>query len=217
MGPNISSFWTFFEYCTCNYGRAFPVSHKLIHPVGRSIRRQCQFYNIRVWDEAIKVCIQLYESHIHITGIILKRLIYFLHILFNYICQNRILSSHWLICPSSHCSEQCIDHCVIFGEFIIMKCRSTIKVPIKWYSCSVLLYLIDENIAVLIRSHVIQFGRYICSVVSIKCWSWIAKDLHLGLIGCYSMTIFNVIQNIQRSNKLYITLIFEYWQVKSMQ
>ena len=55
----------------------FPVSHKLIYPVGRSIRRQCQFYNRRVWDEAIKVCIQLDESAIYITGIILKRLISF--------------------------------------------------------------------------------------------------------------------------------------------
>ena len=37
---------------TCIYGRAFPVSHKLIHPVGHSICRQCQFYNI--WFDFIE-------------------------------------------------------------------------------------------------------------------------------------------------------------------
>ena len=35
-----------------------------------------------------------------ITGIILKRLISLVHILFNYICQNRIFASNKLICPS---------------------------------------------------------------------------------------------------------------------
>ena len=29
----------------CSYGRAFPASHKLIHPDDRSIRSQCPFYN----------------------------------------------------------------------------------------------------------------------------------------------------------------------------
>ena len=64
--------------------------------------RQCQFHNRRVWDEAIKVCIQLDDNsfYMYITGIILKRFISFLHILFNYIFQNRILSSHELIRPS---------------------------------------------------------------------------------------------------------------------
>ena len=42
---------------------------------------------------------QLDGSSIYITGIILKRLISFLHILFNYIWQNRIFSSHRLILP----------------------------------------------------------------------------------------------------------------------
>ena len=45
---------------------------------------------------------QLDESCIYITGILLKRLISFVHILFNYICQNRIFSSRKLICPSSY-------------------------------------------------------------------------------------------------------------------
>ena len=66
----------------------FPVSNKLIHPVGRTMHRpphrQCQFYNRRVRDEAIKVCIQLDECSIYITGIRLKRLIYCVHILFEY-------------------------------------------------------------------------------------------------------------------------------------
>ena len=87
----------------------FPVSNKVINPFGRSYtgppppHRQCQFDNRRVWDEAINVCIQLDECStcIYITGILLKRLIHFRHILFNYFCQNRIFSSSKLICPSS--------------------------------------------------------------------------------------------------------------------
>ena len=55
----------------------FPASHKLKHSGGRSIRRQCQFYNIWVLNATITVCIQLDESLIYITGIILKRIISF--------------------------------------------------------------------------------------------------------------------------------------------
>ena len=46
------------------------------------------FYNRRIWDDAIKVYIQLDE------------VIILVYTLFNYICQNRIFSSHKLICPS---------------------------------------------------------------------------------------------------------------------
>ena len=43
----------------------FPASHKLNHPDGRSIRRQCPFYNRRVYDDAIKVYMQLDGSSIY--------------------------------------------------------------------------------------------------------------------------------------------------------
>ena len=39
----------------------YPVSHELSNPVGRSVHNQCQFYNRRVQNKAIKVCIQLDE------------------------------------------------------------------------------------------------------------------------------------------------------------
>ena len=65
----------------------FHTSHTLIYLDGRSIRRQCPFLQQTVWDDAIKVCIQLYNSSIY--SIYWYNLVLFLHILFNYICQNR--------------------------------------------------------------------------------------------------------------------------------
>ena len=57
------------------------------------LRFSCSQISETVFVVAIKVCIQLYESYIYITGIILKQLISFVHIVFNYICPNRICVS----------------------------------------------------------------------------------------------------------------------------
>ena len=70
-------------------------------PINWFIQSAAQYAdNAHLWDEVIKVCIQSDESYIYITDIILKWLISFLHIVFNYICQNHIFSSHKLICTS---------------------------------------------------------------------------------------------------------------------
>ena len=76
------------------------------------MRRQCQFYNIQVWDEAIKVFIQLGGSYIYITSIIVKRSIY--------------LSSHKLICPSIR-SEPLIQIGVN-----VLQCKSFISQNIQY-------------------------------------------------------------------------------------
>ena len=44
--------------------------------------------------EAIRLCTQLDATSIYITDIIVKDFLFFLHMLFNYICQNRILLAH---------------------------------------------------------------------------------------------------------------------------
>ena len=66
----------------------------------------------------------------YITGIILKRLISFVHILFNYICQNRIFASNKLICPSSYVVESVWN--ITGGHFSLMdKCVQIFNMTVE--------------------------------------------------------------------------------------
>ena len=95
-----------------------------------------KFYKRQTWYDAIKVCIQLAERSTYITGIILKRFISFSHILFNYIYQNCISSSHKLKRPYKEIPKICvnIDAANVKMSFILLQYSVLNNLSCHWWT-----------------------------------------------------------------------------------
>ena len=103
---------------------------------------------------------------IYITGIILKQLISFMHILFNYICQNRIFVSSKLICPST-------IQCFSATSFSVMYIMPPISVNHRMKLFMKL--IMAQWLPVLYTAEILLWGLLWTARLVTCCWSFCAR------------------------------------------